>query len=210
MEDSLYLKLNLRNGGEGVYVTPVSRYITYEDRSKNILRFYPPIEFSPNIPWQLKYQGEEDKWESLKVNMGRGISLLKNVLDCNLSSLDCFFGSNVFHEYFSYQTWDFGLSRYEIHKYLESDWYYAAEVFPFLLHFYGNLEFDFYGVASKYFEDASVKPSSLWVEEKLKDRFHVWADKRINDDEIEKEFYQWKQEQEAKGCEVYYITSLET
>ena len=59
MEDSIYVKLNLRNGGEGVYVTPVSRYITYKNRSKNILRFYPPIEFFPNIPWQLKYQGEE-------------------------------------------------------------------------------------------------------------------------------------------------------
>ena len=210
MEDSLYIKLNLRNGGEGVYVTPVSRYITYENWSKNTLRFYPSLEFSPDIPHRLKYQGDDDRWESLKVGIGRCFNLLKNVLDCNLSSFNCFFGSNVFYEYFSYQTWDFGLSNYELHKYLESDWYYATEVFPYLLHFDGNLRLDFYGEANKYFEDVTIKPSSLWVEEKLKDRFHVWADNRVDDKVAEKEFYQWKQEQEAKGCEVYYITSLET
>lgn len=212
MENTVSLEVKLR-GGEAMYVTPVSFDWSMED---NKFCKYETIEFLPRVPWCLQMFADRHKSHLLQLWSFRLVKLLKaaNVpVDIFLSNLKSFTGSNVFDSWFPnriWRWWDYYLVDIE----LTHNWFYAVNVFPHTLHFEGNIEVDWSNV-DKYISwgDSTyvgyLPPSSLWVEERLKERFHVWTFDDEEDTVAEKKFWKWRQEQIDKGYEVYYITSLE-
>jgi len=215
MEDTVSLEVNLR-GGEAMYVTPVS--YQYHDKSSKF-RVYDTLDFLPRIPWALKYDKDTNKFHFLQLwcfRLSKLVRAAKVPVDIFLSNIRSFTGSNVFDSWFQNRTWEWW-DRYLIDRELNHDWFYAVDVFqPYEpLHIEGNIEVDWSNV-EKYVswgDDSYIgylPPSPLWIEERLKEKFHVWTYDKEEDKIAEEKFWKWRQEQIDKGREVYYITSLET
>lgn len=210
MEDTISLTVSLR-GGEALYVTPVSYDWSGED---NKFHIYSTLEFLPSIPSSLKTYSHhaENKLHNLQLWGSKIIEATKVFFEVFPDNIRRLTGSNVFHPWFKNFTWDWRV--YEINKELTNDWFYAVDIFQFYepLHFRGNIEID-WSNTSKYINWESIgylSPSSLWVEERLKEEFHVWTYNDVEDKVAEEKFWKWRQEQIDKGYEVFYITSLET
>jgi len=215
MKDTVTLKVNLR-GGEAMYVTPVSHSYCEKERKFHI---YDTLEFLPRIPWELRHYIYEGRlhdarfWCFRLAKLARTAKVIAEVVLNNFSE---FTGANVFNSWFSNRTWRWWDS-YLVNKELNHKWFYAVEVFqpnnP--LHIEGNIEVDWSNV-DKYIswgDDSCIgylPPSSLWIEERLRERFHVWTFDKEEDKVVEDKFWKWRQEQIDKGREIYYITSLET
>jgi len=213
MEDIISLEVKL-HGGEAFYITPVS-YQYHNKDSK--FRRYNTIEFLPRIPWALKHDGYTKKYHYLQLWCFRFCKLVKAArvpVDIFLDNIQSFTGSNVFDSWFPNRTWEWW-DKYLVDRELTHSWFYAADVFSHTLHLEGNIEVDWSNV-DKYIswgDDSYIgylPPSSLYIEERLKERFHVWTFDEEEDKVAEEKFWKWRQEQIDKGYEVYYITSLET
>lgn len=211
MEDTISLTVKLR-GGEALFITPVSYDWSGKD---NRLYTYNTLEFLPNIPGVLK--GEYIRpntfhvlnlWKHRVNKVSRAVRVF---IDIFLDNIKDFTGANVFHSWFQNRTWYWGV--YPISKELNNDWFYAVNIFqpdeP--LYLKGNIEIDWLA-APKYFtwDIGYLSPSSLWVEERLREEFHVWTFDKEEDRVAEEKFWKWRQEQINKGYKVFYITSLET
>lgn len=207
MEDTISLTVKLR-GGEALYITPVSYDWGGEG---NRFHIYPTIEFLPNIPSVLKRSSYDYKSPNLQLLYSKITRTTKAVIDVLFDNVQKLTGANVFHPWFKNWTWDWGF--YYIDRELRNDWFYAVEVFQSNepLHLRGNIEVD-WSSTSKYisWDIGYLSPSSLWVEERLKEEFHVWTFNQEEDKVAEEKFWKWRQEQIDKGYEVFYITSLET
>lgn len=211
MENTVSLEVKLR-GGEALYVTPVS--IDWHNKDSKFY-IYDTIEFLPTIPWALKHGGYDNGFHHLQLWSYRITKATIAFLERFPYNIRHLTGSNVFHDYFKHWTWDWGI--YYVNKELTNDWFYAMDIFqPYEpLHIRGNIEIESSFDVDKYvawgdIELGYLPPSSLYIEERLKERFHVWT---YNDDEdkvAEEKFWKWRQEQIDKGYKVYYITSLET
>lgn len=208
MPDTISLEVNLR-GGEALYVTPVSHSYCEKDRKFHI---YETIEFLPKIPWGLKHATYQGKLHNVRLGCFRLTKLVratKVIAEVFLDNFKWFTGANVFDSWFKNTTWKWWDS-YLVNRELGHNWFYAVDVFqPYeRLHIEGNIELG----SSKYidWDDTYPPPSSLWVEERLKERFHVYTYRKEEDKIAEEKFWKWRQEQIDKGYEVYYITSLET
>lgn len=213
MEDTVSLEVKLR-GGEAFYITPVSFDWGMED---NKFRIYDTIEFLPKIPWCLQMFTERHRYHLVQLWTFRLNKLVKaaNVpIDRFLHNLQSFTGSNVFDSWFPNRNWEWW-DKYLVDRELTHSWYYAVDVFSHTLHLEGNIEVDWSNV-DKYISWGNTSyvgylpPSSLYIEERLKERFHVWTFDDEEDRIAEQKFWKWRQEQIDKGYEVYYITSLET
>lgn len=213
MENTVSLKVKLC-GGEAMYVTPVSFDWSMED---NKFRKYETIEFLPRIPYCLQLFAHRHKYPLLQLGYFKFIKLLKAAkvpVNIFLNNIQNFTGLNVFDSWFPNRTWQWW-DEYLVDRELTHDWFYAVNVFPHTLHLKGNIEVDWSNV-DKYISwgDNSyvgyLPPSSLYIEERLKERFHVWTFDDEEDKVAEEKFWKWRQEQIDKGYEVYYITSLET
>lgn len=211
MENTISLTVKLC-GGEALYITPVSYDWSGED---NKFHIYPTIEFLPNISEILRrssYENHLHNFQLWRFRLTKLARTAKVVAEIFLDNFPRFTGANVFHPWFKNITWEWWDS-YLVSKELSHDWFYAVDVFQpdELLHLRGNIEVDWSNV-SKYiaWDFSYLSPSSLWVEERLKEEFHVWTYDKEKDKIAEKKFWKWKQEQIDKGYEVFYITSLET
>jgi len=203
MEDTVTLEVKLR-GGEALFVTPISR--NWCDKN-NKFHIYDTLEFSPTIPWQLKIGNYGERTPYLRFWFTKITRAIKAFLETFPDNIKEFTGSNVFNSWFSNRTWYWG--KYHIEKELSNDWFYAVDIFkPEPLHINGNIEVG----SSEYIDWSSSypPPSSLWIEERLRERFHVWTFDKEEDKIAEEKFWKWRQEQIDKGYKVYYITSLET
>jgi len=207
MEDTISLTIKLR-GGEALYITPVSYDWSGEN---NKFRIYPTLEFLPSIPWALKRGSYENKLHNSQLWYSKITRTTKAFLEMFPDNIKRLTGSNVFHPWFKNWTWDWGI--YYINKELNNDWFYAVDIFQAdePLHLRGNIEVD-WSNASKYitWDIGYLSPSSLWVEKRLREKFHVWTFDKEEDKVAEEKFWKWRQEQIDKGYEVFYITSLET
>lgn len=214
MEDIVSLEVNLR-GGEAMYVTPVSFDWSMED---NKFYIYDTLEFLPRISFCLQNFAYRHKYHSLQLwcfRLNKLIKAAKVPVDIFFDNIQRFTGSNVFDSWFPNRTWEWW-DNYLVSKELSHKWFYAVDIFqPYeALHIEGNIEVDYSNV-DKYidWDDDSTSyllPSSLWIEERLKEKFHVWIYDKEEDKIAEEKFWKWRQEQIDKGYEVYYITSLET
>lgn len=213
MEDTVSLQVKLR-GGEAMYVTPISFDWGMED---NKFRTYDTIEFLPRISFCLQHFAYRHKYHSLQLwcfRLTKLVRAAKVPVDIFLDNIRSFTGSNVFDSWFPNRTWKWW-DKYLVDKELTHNWFYAVNVFPYTLHLEGNIEVDWSNV-NKYInwgDDSYIgylPPSSLYIEERLKERFHVWTFDEEEDKVAEEKFWKWRQEQIDKGYEVYYITSLET
>ena len=213
MEDTVTLEVKLR-GGEAFYITPVS--YQYHDKDTQFRR-YNAKEFLPRIPWALKHDSYTNKSHLLNLwcfRLTKLVRTAKVIAEVVLDNFPRFTGANVFDSWFPNRTWEWW-DKYLVDRELTHDWFYAADVFPYTLHLEGNIEVDWSNI-DKYISwgDGSymgyLPPSPLYIEERLKERFHVWTFDKEEDKIAEKKFWKWRQEQIDKGYEVYYITSLET
>jgi|SRR4028119_664883 hypothetical protein len=213
MEDTVTLKVKLC-GGEAFYITPVSHSYRDEDRKFHI---YYTLEFLPRIPSPLRwitYQGrlhDVRLWCFRLTKLTRAAKVIAEVV---LDNLRWFTGANVFDSWFPNRTWEWW-DNYLVSKELNHKWFYAADVFPCTLHLEGNIEVDWSNVDKhiSWGDDSYIgylPPSSHYIEERLRERFHVWTFDKEEDKIAEEKFWKWRQEQIDKGYEVYYITSLET
>lgn len=215
MEDTIFLKVRLR-GGEAMYVTPVSHSYRDEDRKFHI---YETLEFLPRIPSPLRWTTYLSRLHDVRLwcfrltKLARATKVIAEVI---LDNFYWFTGTNVFDSWFPNRTWEWW-DNYLVSKELSHKWFYAVDIFqPYeRLHIEGNIEVDYSNI-DKYITwcgDDSIyylPPSSLWIEERLREKFHVWTFDIDEDKIVEEKFWKWRQEQIDKGYEVYYITSLET
>lgn len=175
MEDTISITVKLRNGGEAMYVTPISydRYADIWNEEKAKLHNYPTIEFFPKIPLELQ-RGEERFFHNLQLNYLKYTRAATAFINNLKNSIRQFTGSNVFHPRFKDWTWDLGW--YSIGIELENKWFYAHEVFPHTFHINGCLEID-WGESEpySYWNDNYLTPSSKWIEQRLEDDFQCWG-----------------------------------
>jgi hypothetical protein len=215
MEDTISLEVNLR-GGEAMYVTPVSHSYCDKDRKFYI---YDTLEFLPRIPLPLRWVTYQSRLHDIRLwcfKLTKLARATKVIAEVFLDNFPRFTGASVFDPWFKYMTWEWWDS-YLVSKELNHKWFYAVDIFqPYEpLHIEGNIEVDYSNV-DKYIQWCDdgfiyyLPPSSLWIEERLRERFHVWTFDKEEDKVAENKFWKWRQEQIDKGYEVYYITSLET
>lgn len=213
MEDTVSLEVKLR-GGEAFYITPVSFDWSMEH---NKFHIYDTLEFLPRISFCLQHFANRHKYHSLQLwyfRLSKLVKAAKVPIDIFLDNIQRFTGSNVFDSWFPNRTWEWW-DRYLVGRELNHRWFYAVDVFAHTLHLEGNIEVDWSNV-DKYIswgDDSYIgylPPSSLYIEERLKGRFHVWTFDDEEDRVAEVKFWKWRQEQIDKGYQVYYITSLET
>lgn len=212
MEDTISLQVKLR-GGEAMYVTPVSFDWSME---ANKFHIYNTLEFLPRISFCLQHFAYRHKYHSLQLwcfRFNKLIRAAKVPVDIFFDNIRNFTGANVFDSWFPNRTWEWW-DKYLVGKALNHNWFYAVDIFPETLHIEGNIEVDWSNV-DRYIswgDDSYVgylPPSSLWIEERLKENFNWWGhEDQLK--EVEEKFWKWRQEQVDKGYEVYYITSLET
>lgn len=213
MPDTISLEVRLR-GGEAMYLTPVSHSYGDEDRKFYI---YDTLEFLPSIPSHLRrttYRGKLHDvrlWCFRLTKLARATKVIAQVF---LDNFPRFTGANVFDPWFKNRTWEWW-DNYLVSRELSHKWFYAVDIFkPYEpLRIKGNIEVD-YSDVDKYVtwcDDGSVYyllPSSLWVEERLKERFHIYTYDKGEDQIAEEKFWKWRQEQIDRGYEVYYISIL--
>lgn len=208
MEDITTIEIKLR-GSEAMFVTPVSH--SYYKKNRKFYK-YNTLEFSPRIPFPLKHYIYESTSHNIKFwwfRFTKLINAIKVIAEVFLDNFPRFTGVEVFNPWFKNKTWEWWNSYLVEHE-LSHEWFYAVEVFqpneP--LHIRGNIEVG----SSKYidWDFGYATPSSLWIEERLKEEFHVWTFDKEEDRIAEEKFWKWRQEQIDKGYEIFYITSLET
>ena len=215
MEDTISLEVNLR-GGKAMYVTPVSH--SYYDKDRKFY-IYDTLEFLPRIPLPLIWVTYQGRLHNIRLWCFRFTKLVratKVITELFLDNFPRFTGTNVFDPWFKNRTWKWWDS-YLASRELNHKWFYAVDIFqpheP--LYIKGNIEVDYSNIY-KYIEwcdDGStyyLPPSSLWIEERLREKFHIGTYDKEEDKIAEDKFWKWRQEQIDKGYEVYYITSLET
>lgn len=211
MEDTITIQVKLRNGNEGVWVTPVS-YMSCdfweEPEDRNKIRLYDTPEFFPNISYELKQSAHDNLSHFPNLLRLYFCELIKTSTKQLLRNSKYFFGSAVFDSSFSRQSWWDDVYFYT-KRALEKDWFYCREIYPVTFHIDGNIEL-LESPGDRYWEDSYLAPNKKWIEKRLAERkSSIYRTAEEYEKEVE-DFYKWKEIQESKGLNISYITSLET